>query len=129
MISLAWIASGGAPFSFRPSSGAQTCASTPWATASSRRFIETEAVDYRYATLQAGRAATFEPYEPDDALAERCVRLAVGLGLEVAGIDLKLAPDGSIVCLEVNPSPVFSYYELHTEQPISDAIARLLDPR
>jgi hypothetical protein len=91
--------------------------------------IETEAVDYRYATLQAGRAATFEPYEPDDALAERCVSLAVGLGLEVAGIDLKLAPDGSIVCLEVNPSPVFSYYELHTEQPISDAIARLLDPR
>jgi hypothetical protein len=91
--------------------------------------IETEAVDYRYAALQAGRAATFRPYEPDEALAERCVSLAAALGLEVAGIDLKLAPDGSIVCLEVNPSPVFSYYELHTGQPIADAIARLLDPR
>ena len=47
----------------------------------------------------------------------------------VAGIDLKLAPDGRVVCLEVNPSPVFSYYELHTGQPIAAAIARLLDPR
>ena len=30
------------------------------------------------------------------------------------------------MCLEVNPSPVFSYYELNTEQPIADAVARLL---
>jgi hypothetical protein len=92
-------------------------------------LIETEAVDYRYATQQAGRAATFCPHELGDALAERCVGLAAALGLEVAGIDLKLAPDGAVVCLEVNPSPVFSYYELHTGQPIADAIARLLDPR
>ena len=46
----------------------------------------------------------------------------------MAGIDLKLGPDGDVVSLEVNPSPVFSYYELHTGQPIADAIARLLDP-
>jgi glutathione synthase/RimK-type ligase-like ATP-grasp enzyme len=76
-------------------------------------LIETDAVDYRYATRQAGRA--------------RCVGLAAALDLAVAGIDLKLAPDGRIVCLEVNPSPVFSYYEQHTGQPIADAIARLLD--
>jgi hypothetical protein len=90
-------------------------------------MINTQAVDYRYATQQTGTPATFMPYDPDDELAERCVRLAATLGLEVAGLDLKLATDGRIICLEVNPSPVFSYYELHTSQPIADAIARLLD--
>jgi hypothetical protein len=90
-------------------------------------MIDTEAVDYRYAIRQSGRAPTFIPYELDDELAERCVGLAASLGLEVAGLDLKFAPDGRVVCLEVNPSPVFSYYQLHTGQPIADAIARLLN--
>ncbi len=90
-------------------------------------LIDTEAVDYRYAIRQTGRAPTFTPYNLDDELAERCVALAAALGLEVAGLDLKLAPDGRIICLEVNPSPVFSYYQLHTGQPLADAIARLLN--
>ena len=85
-----------------------------------------DAVDYRYAARQSGNPATFEPYEIGDELAERCVGLAASLGLEVAGLDLKLASDGRIVCLEVNPSPVFSYYERNTGQPIADAVARLL---
>lgn len=88
--------------------------------------IETDAVDYRYASRQTGVAPGFEPYELPEELAERCVRLAQGLGLDVAGLDLKLPPDGRVVCLEVNPSPVFSYYELNTGQPIADAVARLL---
>jgi hypothetical protein len=88
--------------------------------------IETEAVDYRYASRQTGVAPSFEPYELDDDVAERCVRLASGLGLDVAGLDLKLPPDGRVVCLEVNPSPVFSYYEANTGQPIADAVARFL---
>jgi glutathione synthase/RimK-type ligase-like ATP-grasp enzyme len=61
-----------------------------------------------------------------DALAERCLRLAHALGLAVAGIDLKLAPDQQVYCFEVNPSPAFSYYEAHTGQPIAQAIARYL---
>ncbi|MGH3932082.1 MAG: ATP-grasp domain-containing protein, partial [Pseudonocardiaceae bacterium] len=89
--------------------------------------IDTAAVDYRYAIQQTGSAAAFAPYDLGDEFAERCVRLASALGLEVAGLDLKLAPDGRVVCLEVNPSPVFSYYELHTGQPIADAVARLLN--
>jgi hypothetical protein len=88
--------------------------------------VETEAIDYRYAVHQTGTAAGFEPFELDDETAARCVGLAAELGLEVAGLDLKLPPDGRVVCLEVNPSPVFSYYELHTEQPIADSVARLL---
>jgi len=90
-------------------------------------LIHTEAVDYRYAVRQTGCAPAFTRYDPGDELAERCVSLAAALGLEVAGLDLKLAPDGRIVCLEVNPSPVFSYYQLRTGQPIADAIARLLN--
>lgn len=89
-------------------------------------IVETDAVDYRYASRQIGRGADFAPYELDDELAERCLRLAVGLGLDVAGLDLKLPPDGRVICLEVNPSPVFSYYERNTGQPIADAVARLL---
>lgn len=89
-------------------------------------IVETEAVDYRYAARQTGRGAAFAPYELGDELAERCVGLAGELGLEVAGLDLKLPPDGRVVCLEVNPSPVFSYFELNTGQPIADAVARLL---
>jgi RimK-like ATP-grasp domain len=91
--------------------------------------IETDAVDYRYAARQVGRPATFAPLELEAELAQRCVKLAATLGLEIAGIDLKIAPDGRFYCLEVNPSPVFSYYQLQTGQPIADAIAELLNGR
>lgn len=85
-----------------------------------------DAVDYRYAARQVGEPATLTPYALPHDVAERCVTLAHALGLEVAGLDLKLPSDGRVVCLEVNPSPVFGYYEAHTGQPIAAAIARLL---
>jgi len=88
--------------------------------------IDTDAVDYRYAVRQTGRSANFRAVELDDEIQQRCVRLASTLGLDVAGLDLKLASDGRVVCLEVNPSPVFSYYEQFTDQPISDAVAAML---
>lgn len=89
-------------------------------------IVSTDAVDYRYAALQTGRGAEFAPYDLDDDLAARCVGLAAALGLEVAGLDLKLPPGEPPVCLEVNPSPVFSYFERNTGQPIAEAVARLL---
>jgi RimK-like ATP-grasp domain len=89
-------------------------------------IVQTEAIDYRYASRQVGSAADFAAYELPDEVAERCVGLAAALGLEVAGLDLKLPSDGRVVCLEANPSPVFSYYEHNTGQPIADAVARLL---
>jgi hypothetical protein len=88
--------------------------------------ITTDAVDYRYASRQVGAPAELVPYDLDEEIAQRCVALARTLGLDVAGLDLKLPPDGRVVCLEVNPSPVFSYYQAHTGQPIADAVARLL---
>ncbi|TCK21464.1 glutathione synthase [Pseudonocardia endophytica] len=89
-------------------------------------IVDTDAVDYRYASQQAGQPARFSPFTLPDDVAERCVRFAASLGLEVAGLDLKFPSDGRVVCLEVNPSPVFSYFEANTGQPIADAVARLL---
>lgn len=83
--------------------------------------IISPAVDYRYAERD-GLTADLTPLDLPDDLAERCVRLTATLGLSLAGIDLKLTPDGEAVCLEANPMPGYSYFEAHTGQPISTAI-------
>jgi hypothetical protein len=48
------------------------------------------------------------------------------MGLALAGVDLRLRPDGRWFCFEVNPSPAFSYYENAAGQPIAAAVATLL---
>lgn len=88
--------------------------------------ISTDATDYRYAHRQTGDAADLRAVELSDRLAEKCLALARGLGLDFAGIDLKVTPDDRVYCFEVNPSPAFSYYEGNTDQPISRAVARYL---
>ncbi len=47
--------------------------------------IATDATDYRYAHRQ-NRSGVLRPVNLGDDLAERCVRLAAGLRLPVAGI-------------------------------------------
>lgn len=88
--------------------------------------IISPAVDYRYAHQDAGLPVRVEATGLEDELAERCVALTRSLGLELSGIDLRLAPDGEAYCFEVNPSPAFSYYEAMTGQPIARAIAEHL---
>jgi glutathione synthase/RimK-type ligase-like ATP-grasp enzyme len=88
--------------------------------------ITTSATDYRYATAQVDEPAQLAPYELDDDIAERCVALTADLGLEFAGIDLKITPDGAVYCFEVNPSPAYTYFSGQTKQPIPDALARHL---
>jgi len=88
--------------------------------------ISTDATDYRYAQRQSGDHAELRPVELEDDLAEMCVKLAAGLGLAFAGIDLKITPGNVVYCFEVNPSPAFSYYESQTGQPISRAVADYL---
>jgi hypothetical protein len=46
--------------------------------------------------------------------------------LQSLACDLKETPDGEYYCFEVNPCPGFLYYERHTHQPISTALASLL---
>jgi len=88
--------------------------------------IKTDATDYRYAQRQSGDHAELRPVDLSDDLAEMCVKLAAGLGLAFAGIDLKITPENYVYCFEVNPSPAFSYYESQTGQPISRAVADYL---
>lgn len=88
--------------------------------------ITSDAPDYRYAERDIGRAAELAPLDLPDDVAARCTALAANLGLAVSGIDLRRTPSGEYVCFEVNPCPVFSYYEAATGQEISTAIAAFL---
>jgi glutathione synthase/RimK-type ligase-like ATP-grasp enzyme len=87
--------------------------------------IHSEAVDYRYGARE-GHQIAMEPTILPDAVAGACLDLARRLDLLLAGIDLKETPDGDYYCFEVNPSPGFLYYEREARQPISVALADLL---
>jgi glutathione synthase/RimK-type ligase-like ATP-grasp enzyme len=87
--------------------------------------IVTDATDYRYAHCQGSSIEMYGIDLPKE-LAERCVRLADTLELPLSGIDLKVDARNCAYCLEVNPSPAFSYYEEQTGQPISQALALYL---
>jgi hypothetical protein len=89
-------------------------------------LIETEAVDYRYAHLD-GLSVEMTAVTLPAPLEAACLRVARDLDLLFAGIDLKETPNGDYVCFEVNPCPGFIYYERHTGQPISAALADLLN--
>lgn len=89
-------------------------------------LIRSEAVDYRYAKRQVGVSAELESVVLDNETTRRCLTLAHSLGLPFAGVDLKITSDGTPYCFEVNPSPAYSYYEMHTRQPISRALAEYL---
>jgi glutathione synthase/RimK-type ligase-like ATP-grasp enzyme len=81
--------------------------------------VLSDAVDYRYGF------ARMEPCQVPDDVAERCLSMARGLGLRLAGIDLRRTAEGEWVCFEVNPSPAYSCYEF-PDRRISLAVARLL---
>ncbi|MDQ4214741.1 hypothetical protein [Microbacterium capsulatum] len=88
--------------------------------------VTSEATDYRYARAQTGEDATLSAFALPEDIVERCMSLATDLDLPFAGVDLKLADDGRVVCFEVNPSPGYPWYETAAGLPISDAIARWL---
>lgn len=87
--------------------------------------IVSTADDYRYAARQ-GIDVDIRACALPAECADRCLRLAAALGLPVAGIDLRLTPDGEWYCFEVNPSPGFTYYQEACGLAIDEAIARLL---
>jgi hypothetical protein len=88
--------------------------------------VSTTATDYRYPARSGTPPPEVTRYELPADLAGRTVALARSLGLEFAGVDLRIPPDGEPVCLEVNPSPAFSYYEIAAGHPIAAALARHL---
>jgi glutathione synthase/RimK-type ligase-like ATP-grasp enzyme len=88
--------------------------------------IRSEADDYRYAGRQGLPRPLLAAIDLPDDVADRCRLLAARIGLAVAGIDLRVTPEGEWFCFEVNPSPAFCYYESATGQPIATAVAGLL---
>lgn len=88
--------------------------------------IVTNVDDYRYAGRQDGGMARLEPFEAPPDLVDRCQRMAHGMGLPLAGIDLRRTPEGEWYCFEVNPSPGFTYYQDACGYPMDEAVARLL---
>ena len=84
--------------------------------------IVSEASDYRY-----DKEAVVEAVDLPEALAQRCFQAAHSLNMTLAGLDLRLTPDGDACCFEANPSPAFSWYENRTGQPIGQTIVELLE--
>ncbi|MEU1372265.1 alpha-L-glutamate ligase [Streptomyces triculaminicus] len=87
--------------------------------------VDSDAIDYRYAS-RGGRRAVLAPMDPPDDIARGCVMLAASLDLPFAGVDLRVRPDGAWVCFEVNPMPAYLYYEAEAGLPISAALVGLL---
>lgn len=91
-------------------------------------LVATGADDYRYATRQGSSVEMTACTLPGDIMA-RCHALSVRLQLPLAGIDLRITPDAEWYCLEVNPSPSFTFYQSKTFQPISETFTQLLVER
>lgn len=87
--------------------------------------IASEAVDYRLPT-PGGAAPRLVAQPLPEAVADRCRDTCRRLGLALAGLDLRLTPDGRWVIFEVNPMPGFTVFERDGEAPISAAVAELL---
>jgi glutathione synthase/RimK-type ligase-like ATP-grasp enzyme len=87
--------------------------------------VASSATDYRYASAEDGDVE-MEPLDLPEQLGRLLVSVVAGMGLRVAGVDLRRTGDGEWQCFEVNPSPGFTYYEEHTGQPIAEAVAQLL---
>jgi glutathione synthase/RimK-type ligase-like ATP-grasp enzyme len=86
--------------------------------------IETSSMDYRYVEPDGFRR--IRAVDLPSEIQEKCVALTEGLGLVLAGIDLRRTMDGDYICFEVNTSPAFNFYEAQTGQRIGEAVAELL---
>lgn len=81
-------------------------------------------------TIDWRRAGTAElglvPHEPDPDLARRCLALTRRLGLQFAGIDLIVTPEGEAVFLELNAAGTWAWAEREAGLPIAAAMAENL---
>jgi glutathione synthase/RimK-type ligase-like ATP-grasp enzyme len=89
-------------------------------------LVSSTADDYRYARSTAERA-TAAPTELPPDVAQRIVAMVERMGLVFSGVDLRQTEDGDWVCLEVNPSPGFTFYERLGGTPLAPAVADLLE--
>ncbi|HFC29838.1 MAG TPA: ATP-grasp domain-containing protein [Oceanospirillales bacterium] len=88
--------------------------------------INSTRTDYRYPDDKNDSTPEMSIYKLDERTHKKCILLAQNLGLSLSGIDLKITTEGQAYCLEINPCPGFSHYELKTRQPIAKSIAKFL---
>jgi glutathione synthase/RimK-type ligase-like ATP-grasp enzyme len=87
--------------------------------------VQSSADDYRYPTAADEPVDIRSTTLPEETNA-KVWDLVHGMGLQVAGVDLRRDADERWYCFEVNPSPAFNYYEAITGQPLTAAVADLL---
>ncbi|HEY6791524.1 MAG TPA: hypothetical protein VI365_29855 [Trebonia sp.] len=85
--------------------------------------IESSAVDYRYAARD-GLPVSLRRTEIPQWIDQACHALAAHDGLVLAGIDLRVTPDGRWFCFEANPAPAFTFYDV--DGSIAAAVAQTL---
>ena len=86
---------------------------------------ERGAVDWR---REGAGSLPIRPCELDTDIAERCLALMRRLGLDLAGLDLIVTPEGETVFLEVNAAGQWLWAQEATNTPIASAIVdRLLE--
>lgn len=83
--------------------------------------VRTDQIDYR---LDQG--ASLHVHGLPQEMVDLVRRIARKLKLVWSGIDFRLAPDGSYVFLEANPSPMFLGFERQTGLPLTASLAELL---
>jgi glutathione synthase/RimK-type ligase-like ATP-grasp enzyme len=84
-------------------------------------LLETDRLDWRYPL-----DATVQPYDLDDGTARRLQSVIASLGLQMGIVDMKLAPDGEPVWLEVNPQGQFLFLEGLCGMPLTKIFADFL---
>jgi glutathione synthase/RimK-type ligase-like ATP-grasp enzyme len=82
--------------------------------------IHSDRLDYRYGNT------TMISEELLDGIAAKCRALNALLGLHFSGIDLIRTQEDEWYCLEVNPSPAYSYFQYKSGEPISQALCAFL---
>jgi glutathione synthase/RimK-type ligase-like ATP-grasp enzyme len=82
--------------------------------------VHSDRLDYRY-----GNTTMISEDLPTE-VAVKCRNLNALLGLHFSGIDLIRTPEDEWYCLEVNPSPAYSYFQHKSGEPISQALCAFL---
>jgi hypothetical protein len=83
-----------------------------------QRVPSSGGVDYR----REGRFGELRTFTPSDVVSEAVISGSKQLGLDFAGWDFIISPDGTYWCLEVNPMPGYGAYDGYCD----GAITRIL---
>ena len=83
--------------------------------------------DYRVDYRPGLGSATVVPYDLPPVITARLLALMKAFDLQYGAIDLRVTPDGDYVFLEVNPAGEYLFVSERTGQPVSAAIAAMLE--